>query len=525
MEAFINAIFEKDRVTVEALVQDPQIDVNAKLGSYGKTVLHYACQYGWTRVVELLLARPDIQVNIQDEDGNTPLMYTCQSESNGDITKLLLEYPGINVNQQNFRGFTALYLAIEYEKDEQQEYLLNYPGINVNVQTTFTLRTALHKACFLEKEGLVQKLLSFPEINVNLQDDDGRTALMHSCKLQFLIIAELLLKHPTINVNLQDNEGGTALMLLNSDNAAFLSNLLSRPEILIDLVDNENQTALFYGIFNLNLYKVRLLIAKGANVNIRNSDGNTPLIIACMRGTSDMTPYVEAILSRPIDDINLAGIRSFNALHRASSANNPVILQLLLSQKGILVNFLDNLGRTPLILACSYGRIENVRILLKFPGIDVNHIDFDGQSALGYALEYELEKNEGSEIIRMLIFHGAKYYLKDVIQYYPEFKEISTLAKLYKGEIYEEGMQTRYKRQRVENQQSNTQIATTMDIYAVQVLDGLLRSLRLQIPSRIDTSHNFQEVLRYIKTYYYDPIRDEEGNLVYENGEVTFRLI
>jgi len=525
MEAFINAIFEKDRVTVEALVQDPQIDVNAKLGSYGKTVLHYACQYGWTRVVELLLARPDIQVNIQDENLTTPLMSTCEYDmSNGDITKLLLEYPGINANLRQVGGYTALHLAIDSEKDEQQEYLLNYPGIDVNVQTN-RLETPLHFACTLQKEGLVQKLLSFPEINVNLQDFRGRTPLMTSYSYigKNSIIAELILKHPTINVNLQDNEGSTALMLLKSDNAALLSNLLSRPEILIDLVDNENQTALFYGIYDLNLYKVQLLIAKGANVNIRNSDGETPLIVACMKGTSDITPYVEAILSRPIDDINLVGI-SFNALHTASMGNNPVILQLLLSQKGILVNFLSNRGRTPLILACEYGRIENVRILLNFPGIDVNHKDFDGKSALGYALEYALEYEE-SEIIRMLIFHGAKYYLKDVIQYYPEFKEISTLAKLYKGEIYKEGMLTRYKRQRVENQQSNTQIATTMDIYAVQVLDGLLRSLRLQIPSRIDTSHNFQEVLRYIKTYYYDPIRDEEGNLVYENGEVTFRLI
>ena len=472
MDALSDAIDAEDISTIETLVQDPDIDVNALIN--GANVLHYASANGYERVVELLLARPDIQVNIQSEDGYTPLIHSLL-ENKHSIVQLLLAHPGIDVNLRDNEGETALHVAINTIKD------FNYFSVSL--------------------------LLAFPGIDVNIQDNRGNTPLHYACMDNLKYIVEKLLTFPEINVNLQNNELCTALMYAEDDG----SNLLAMPGIALDIVDEDGRTALIQAVEYANLPKVKMLISRGANVNIRSNRGETALLRACEIRFQDPTPFIEAILSRPIDDINY-GRSGYNALIRISLTPNSYALRLLLSQKNIDINHKDERGKTPLMRACQGEQVENVRILLSFPGIDVNLKDVLGRTALGMALE---ENNP--EIIRMLIGKGAKYYLKDVIRYYPEFKELNTLIKLYKGDIYEEGVQTRYKRQRVENQQANTQIATTMDIYAVQVLDDLIRSLRLQIPSSIDTSHNFQEVLRYIKTYYYDPIREE--------GNETFRLI
>ena len=61
----------------EMIGQDPGFDVNMDHGGVF-TLLHHACQ-GDSRsaVIPLLLAHPDIDVNVKDTSGQTPFYWAC----------------------------------------------------------------------------------------------------------------------------------------------------------------------------------------------------------------------------------------------------------------------------------------------------------------------------------------------------------------------------------------------------------------------------------------------------------------
>jgi ankyrin repeat protein len=60
---------------IQQLLAQRGIHVNAK-GSGGRTVLHTAAMSEDKKMIELALTHPDIDVNIRDNDGNTPLTFT-----------------------------------------------------------------------------------------------------------------------------------------------------------------------------------------------------------------------------------------------------------------------------------------------------------------------------------------------------------------------------------------------------------------------------------------------------------------
>jgi ankyrin repeat protein len=61
----------------------------------GKMPLHWAIRLGHIRVAETLLKKDQIDVNLTDECGETPLHYALQRE----CVELLLQKEGIDVNK------------------------------------------------------------------------------------------------------------------------------------------------------------------------------------------------------------------------------------------------------------------------------------------------------------------------------------------------------------------------------------------------------------------------------------------
>ena len=58
------------------LMSNPACDINGR-GAMGYACLHHACEYGADRIVSLLLAHPDINVNQKHREGTTPFMVAC----------------------------------------------------------------------------------------------------------------------------------------------------------------------------------------------------------------------------------------------------------------------------------------------------------------------------------------------------------------------------------------------------------------------------------------------------------------
>jgi ankyrin repeat protein len=102
-----------------------------------------------------------------------------------------------------------------------------------------------------------------------------------------------------------------------------------------------------------------LLAARQVNVDARNAQDESPLMMAALKGNVEA---VKALLARDAD-VNKTG---WTPLHYAASAGSPqhaAIIALLLENHAYIDAASPN-GTTPLMMAAHYGSIESVQLLL-----------------------------------------------------------------------------------------------------------------------------------------------------------------
>jgi len=83
--------------------------------------LHVACFQSYSDVAELLLSRPNVEVNALDIDGRTPLMWAVEKGNKKLVAQLLAK--GANVNLINGRGLAAASFARGPEESDILEIL------------------------------------------------------------------------------------------------------------------------------------------------------------------------------------------------------------------------------------------------------------------------------------------------------------------------------------------------------------------------------------------------------------------
>jgi len=142
---------------------------------------------------------------------------------------------------------------------------------------------------------------------------------------------------------------------------------------------------------------VESLLDRGADVNITDVEGRTPLMLAAFRGR---TPVMRLLLDRSADP-NAADNKGYTALMMAAFKGHPAATELLID-RGADVNAGSHKGGTALIRAASAGHLEVVRFLL-FKGADVNAETKKGLSALSVA-----SANHFKDISTLLMAYGAK---------------------------------------------------------------------------------------------------------------------
>lgn len=92
------------------------------------------------------------------------------------------------------------------------------------------------------------------------------------------------------------------------------------------------------------------------NVNVRNAHGETPLMLACLKG---QVPLAKLLISRHAD-INQPG---WTPLHYAATGGHLELIQLLLEESAYIDAESPN-GTTPLMMAARYGSAKATQLLI-----------------------------------------------------------------------------------------------------------------------------------------------------------------
>jgi ankyrin repeat protein len=240
----------------------------------------------------------------------------------------------------------------------------------------------------------------------------------------------------TSDVNSKDQRESTPLMYAAAYGSIDAMQLLLGAGADVNAKNTFDVTALMWCANDFA--KVRLLVEKGANVNVRSKQGRTPLMIAAAHDGNSQT--VKLLIDKGADvlvrDHSVDGSRSrkfeSSALLDATDANDTASVRLLI-EKGADVNAKNLIGDTPLMNAAGHGNLEVMKILLA-KGADVNAVDAaeglrvkNGPIALGsytpllFAVTYG-----GEDAVKLLLEAGAKVNVQDARGMTPLMMAIAT---------------------------------------------------------------------------------------------------
>ena len=319
-----------------------------------------------------------IESGLQLLKGSTSLHMACLVGLPKSVKELIKR--GADVNATNAIGITPLLMTIEHIEDEnERDNILNIlldNKANTNVKNEHG-RTPLHLICIEGSTKSVEKLIKMGA-DVNAEDTDGMTPLA-LCKSQENI--EILLRSIT-NINVKDTKdtkGRTLLHLMCikdvSKSLSYLYITDSVKELIkrgadVNAKDNNGNTPLYFASSGIIGLLVEELIIAGADVNIENNEGNTALIIAVANAKNDN--IINLLNARP--DINHINKNGDTALHIAVGDNDDAsmmqrqdIIRTLL-EGGADVNIENNIGETALLISVKnywkYHDNKTIQLLL-----------------------------------------------------------------------------------------------------------------------------------------------------------------
>lgn len=271
--------------------------------STGDTAMHYAVKARKIQIIDHLLQKKYLDINVRNNLGETPLLFAAR-QMDLEMFQYLLGL-GATISDQNKSGQTALMYAIKNGDAKLFDYIL------INGQTNFTEKdnngsTALLYAVRYHKCNMIESLLDLTSLSLQDTENDGNNAL-HLAKGCFSTVDTLLNKGAFIDMQLKD---GRTIMneeerqyhtksgkhfdksLYSLSFAAWLLSTAQQKQVDSKgyrdygviyhsnprTIENGNST-LHFAILNKHLCLIRELLKQNVDVFIQNNDNITPLML------------------------------------------------------------------------------------------------------------------------------------------------------------------------------------------------------------------------------------------------------
>ena len=166
------------------------------------------------------------------------------------------------------------------------------------------------------------------------------------------------------------------------------------------------EPALCNAVAEGDLNKVRTLVARGANLNVTDTRGRTPLYYAAWYDEPEIADF---LISRGADPNRGASWKGFDTpLHRAAYHGSVRVAKVLI-EHGVKADLRNSSEATPLHIAAWHGHPDVVRHLIS-QGADVNAQDKNRNTPLVYSgrgsLGEEYTRHD-EEIAVLLVEAGA----------------------------------------------------------------------------------------------------------------------
>ena len=323
-------------------------------------------------VVKALLDK-NLSVDFKDFKGTPVLFHAMDKSKNFDIVSMLVKDGHADLNITNSDGITPLIYAIREGYPDQYIDLFLTENTDLTIQNKYG-NSALHFAVSKGNVYAAQKLLA-AGADVNEKNKAGITPLMATVESKNPAMMKLII-NKKFDMNVLDRKGNTVLM-------AFLKKFS---------LENEQVVA--------------MLIDAGADVNIKDARGFSPLMYATIliddKKMTEGDNVVEMLIAAGADLSERDKVGKTAMMHlmrsRFVSVLEDISLIQMMLDAGAPTEIEDFDGRTALILAAKETSSVPLINALLDAGADINHSDSSSKKALDYAKEnVRLSVQEGYE--------------------------------------------------------------------------------------------------------------------------------
>ena len=343
--------------------------------SFNKRALDYALENKDAVIIAILQSHGAISsTRVQDVYYKSDNI--MQAAINGDLDALIyFQHLGANLHQLLENRTSLLHLAIESQSENILIYLLN-KGMNIDAKDKSGTTPLILASMNIHNLHILDILIK-RNATINQRNNRRISALSMAIK-RFNIKAAVMLVENGADVNIRDGINTPLTLVhaaISNTHNSILKQELRNLETLLFVKNahvNSNDDKLMWSPLmltashyqdNENIQHMQLLIYLGANINQKDKNFRSALMIAASLGR------LEAI-------------------------------EILMKHNAKL-NLEDKFGWTALMLAVYYNQKETVSILLN-NGADVNFCGKKGLTALKIAID-----NERMSIIPILKNHGA----------------------------------------------------------------------------------------------------------------------
>ena len=346
----------------------------------GKTPLHYACEEGLLETAKTLIGA-GANPNVVDKSNHTPL-HAAMERNSPAVATWLVQHAGAKI-----RGYAEkpFFHAISFDTMESS-FMMPLAFIKLGIspwETDPKGNTALHYCCQrqyddseIDVQGgerrceFLDELVHHSPALLMAKNHQGATSLHAACTWSAPLVGRLVQQHGA-DLSTTDRFGRTPLVVAIMDgNTAVVQTLLElmeqRPDkgALLEQTNHDGWTALHWAALLRRPNAVEFLLDAGAEVNVKNRFGRTPLSLVGFPLDSNQAFY-------SIDDSDVTRVANtkFPATRPAMDSkdtqqDDAATVRHLLG-RGANVTELDENGNLPFFLAAATWRVSETLFMMR----------------------------------------------------------------------------------------------------------------------------------------------------------------
>uniref|UniRef100_A0A8C4QZE1 Transient receptor potential cation channel, subfamily A, member 1a n=2 Tax=Eptatretus burgeri TaxID=7764 RepID=A0A8C4QZE1_EPTBU len=339
---------------------------------------------------ELINSFPEC-LKVWNNEGHLPLHHAASLGQNDILNLIATCVKTIELNEKDKEGNTALHLAADRGHTETIRILLSLEADPNSLNSMH--KGPLHIAIENNNLEVVKTFVSSPLMDVDFRGANAMTPAMLACSKNYDKILAVLIDNGA-KICLKNQFGFFPIHIAALNGALKCFNIiLSKAERkgytaeeILNYADPCQNSTLHIAIHSGNIPIIITCLQNGARVDIKQSDGSTPVHLACTQGSRDLVKMMFELSDFTRQSLHILDSDHQTPLHKAATFDHSHLVEYLLDE-GAEIDAVDSNLRTPFLIATSRGSWNSANVLLK-RGANIHLFDNKGRNFLHFAVSY-----------------------------------------------------------------------------------------------------------------------------------------